>query len=429
MTHAADFLMDARSALNAGQPRAAYHLATGMLLSEPGRTDLYLAAAESLRWQYLPEFAGLYELAAARPDDRDAILALAQQILANGDAPLAVALARRAVALEPEWAGSLALLALAGAADFQPALGLQALLDRKHLEFDPAFARAWCSLLCGDIGRVLDFVEGARAELRHAALDHETRTFRETWLYYMEGCLARRVTVEEPADILRAWHFIQYGSVILECSPDLEPGGGRFTATWKSYRQVTAILKALFDLLIRIDRRPSTIVAAGGRDSAILGRAAAEFLEVPFRSVGDGYPDLTRALIVAAHAGDLEGLPLSEVREGQTVFALHVNWLVVGHIVPDVCGMLSLSCTLPWHVESALARSAPQLGALREPSEAEVVQRLLTAEGETNVSAHAAMPLYAERAADITGRRTGSRRERFRRDSPVPTVQSWRGFM
>lgn len=199
MTHAADFLMDARRALDAGEPRAAYLLAT------------------------------------ARPNDRDVILALAQQILATGDAPLALAIARRAVDLEPGYAGSLALLALAGAADFQPALGLSALLDQEHLDFDPAFARAWCWLLCGEIDGVLNFIEGARADLRHAGPYPRTRKDREPWLHYLEDCLARRVTVEEPADILKAWDFIQYGSVLLECCPDLEPGGGRFTATWKSY--------------------------------------------------------------------------------------------------------------------------------------------------------------------------------------------------
>lgn len=149
---------------------------------------------------------------------------------------------------------------------------------------------------------------------------------------------------------------------------------------------------------------------------------------MPFRSAGDQHTDLEHSLIVAAQAGDLAGLALDEVGEAQTVFALDANWLAVGHVVPDVCGVLSLGCTLPWHVETAMAHSAPQPAALRVPSEMEVVQRLLKAEGDTNASAFAALPFYADRAADLSGHRAGSRRERFRRDSPVPTLQSWRGY-
>ena len=428
MTYAADVLMEARRAINGGDPRTAYLLATNALMSEPGRVDLHLAAAESLHWLGQADFARVYELAAAHPRDRDAVLGLAQFILARGDAPLAVSIAGRAVELQPHFPASLALLALAWAADFQPANGLPALRHRTGLEFDPAFVRAWCALLCGEIESVLRFVEGARAALRDSALDRETWSFREGWLHYLEHCVARRVTLGEPSDILRAWHFVQYGSVILDCCEDLEPGGGRFTATWKSYGEVTAILKALFDLLIRTGRRPLVVVAAPGRDSAILGRAAAQFLDVPFHSSVDGHTDRAGALIVAAHASDLDALPVSDGRDGETVFAMEVSWLAVGHVVPDVCGMLSLSCTLPWHVETALAHHAAGSRPSGLPSEEEVVQRLLAAEGQATVSAGAALPFYAERAADMTGGRAGRRRERFRRDSPVPTLQSWRGY-
>jgi hypothetical protein len=424
-----DDLLAARAALNAGDPRRAYVLVTTGLLAETDRTDLYLAAAESLRWLGQPDFAVLYELAASKPTDRDTILALAQQILANGDAPVAVAIAGRAVDLDPVSETSLALLALAWAADFQPSQGRETLLDRPRLDFDPAFALSWCSLLCGEIDGVLSFIEAQRADLGRFRLDHATQIFRETWIHYLEDCLARRVTIETPRDEIRTWHFIQYGSTVLDCCPDLAAAGGRFTATWRSYRQVTALLKVLLDLLIRVDRRPLTVAAAPGRDSAILGRVVAELLEVPFRTASATDTHLARALIVAAHGRDLDGLPLWIIGEAQTVFAFDFNWLTPGPVVPDVSGMLSLSCTLPWHAETAIAQSSPPPGPLRMPGEAEVVRRLLAAEGDTHASALDALPFYAERAGDMKGRRAGFRREQFRRDSPVPTLVSWRGYV
>ncbi len=429
MIQADDYLLAARAAIDAGDFRRSYMLVTGAMQIDPNRSDLYLAADESLRWLGRTRLADLYEAAAPRTAGHDTVLELAHEILATGDAPLAVNIARRAVVLKPGSPPALGVLALALAADFRPAEGRTLLLDYRELEFDQAFVRAWCALLCGEVDSVLRFVEDTRIDLQCVPVDSATRTRRETWTQYMEDCLARRSTIEEPSGDLRAWHFIQYGAAIMTESPDLSTAGGRFTATWKSYREVTAILKALYDLLIRTNRRPALVLAAPGRDSSILARVASALLDVPFHEATDAPMDRDGALIVASRGSDLAGLPVEVTLRGQTVFALDFDWLAPGLVVPDICGMLSLSCTLPWHSETRMAMSAVLPGARHVAAEAEVVRRLLDAEGDTSASAVHALPFYAERVWDLKGCRPAVRRERFRRDSPVATLLSWRGYV
>ena len=404
-------------------------LVTGAMPMAPDRSDLYLAAGESLRWLGQARLADLYEAAAPRSADHLAVLGLAQEILASGDAPLAVDIARRAVALKPGSLPALGLLALALTADFRPAEGRTLLLDHRTLEYDQAFVKAWCALLCGEVESVLRFIENTRFDLQYVPGDAATRASRETWTQYMEDCLARRSTIAEPSGDLRAWHFIQYGAAIMTESPDLSTAGGRFTATWKSYRDVTAILKSLYDLLIRTNRRSALVLAAPGRDSSILARVASALLDVPFHEATDASMDRDGTLIVASRGSDLAGLPVEITRRAQTVFALDFNWLTPGLVVPDICGMLSLSCTLPWHSETRMAMSAVPPGARHVAAEAEVVRRLLDAEGDTSASAVHALPFYAERVGDLKGHRPAVRRERFRRDSPVATLLSWRGYV
>lgn len=429
MIQADDYLLAARAAIDAGDFRRAYMLVTGAMQIDPTRSDLYLAAGESLRWLGQTRLADLYEAAALRTPGHDTVLELAQEILATGDAPLAVDIARRAVDLNRGSLPALGLLALALAADFRPAEGRALLIDYRGLEFDQAFVRAWCALLCGEVDSVLRFVEDTRMDLQRVPVDSATRTSRETWTQYMEDCLARRGTVAEPLADVRAWHFIQYGAAIMTESPDLATAGGRFTATWKGYREVTAILKALYDLLIRTNRRPALVLPAPGRDSSILARVASALLDVPFHEATDAHVHAEGALIVASRGSDLAGLPVEITRRGQTVFAFDFNWLTPGHVVPDICGMLSLSCTLPWQSETRMAMSAVLPGARHVAAEAEIVRRLLQAEGDTSASAVNALPFYAERAWDLKGHRPAVRRERFRRDSPVATLHSWRGYV
>lgn len=424
-----DYLMAAREALDSGNARQAYALVTGAMLNDPGRSDLCMAASESLRWLGRSHLAALYERAATHPADYLTVLELAQEVLAIGDAPLAIDFARRAVDLNPRSLPSIGLLALALAADFRPAEGRDLLIDYRELEFSHGFVRAWCALLCGEIDSVLRFVEDARMDSQIFQIEPEVRGHRDYWVGYIEQCLARRVTVDEPSCDLRSWHFIQYGAAILTTNPAVGSMAGRFTANWPSYREVAAIVKALHDLLVRTERRPTLVVAAPGRDSAIIGRIAAEYLRVPIVGATDAHAEEANTLIVAARADNLVDLPIASTSRRQTVFAFEFNWLIPGFTVPDICGMLSLSCTLPWHAETRFAVSASKLGTGNEPAESEVVKRILDAEGDTNQSAVAAMPFYLERAGDLKGHRSRQRREQFRRDSPVPTNRSWRGFL
>ena len=66
-------------------------LVTSAMGVDPGRTDLYLPAAESLRWLGQSQLADLFELAAGQSTDHEILLGLAQELLAIGDARLSSA--------------------------------------------------------------------------------------------------------------------------------------------------------------------------------------------------------------------------------------------------------------------------------------------------------------------------------------------------
>jgi hypothetical protein len=227
-----EYLASTRDALNVNDVRAAYHVATTGLIAHPSVSELYLAAADCAHRGQHTSLAHLFGAVADNPGSPEAVTALAQEVLAFGDAPLAVAVAGHALSLRPDSLPAATLLALSLAADFRPEQGCVVLRARALADFNSRYALAWCALMCAQIADIPDFIDRTRSDLRRSPMAANEDAHYELWLGYLEECLARLVTVEHPARHVRPWHFIQYGSALLDCCEYTDAAGGRYVATW-----------------------------------------------------------------------------------------------------------------------------------------------------------------------------------------------------
>lgn len=158
------------------------------------------------------------------------------------------------------------------------------------------------------------------------------------------------------------------------------------------------------------------------RDSQILGRAAADILSSGFATAIPENIGQPGVLVMGASARSFGALPIACVHRRQTIFSMDLNWLQPGPLVPDVCGMLSQVCTLPWNgtiVKDHHTGGTRTVGPdLRERKE--IVPLILSAPRTIDPGFGEVVVFYRERASDLKGHRPPQRRLMFRRDSPVP---------
>lgn len=155
-------------------------------------------------------------------------------------------------------------------------------------------------------------------------------------------------SVGQPRPHIRDWHFIQYGSAILDFYHDDEVAGGRYVAAWgtrASVRQVAVRVKAYAEAL---GLRLRKIAYLDDRNSEIIARVIGHILHIepePYRA------DATEEglLIVGASATDFdEYSELAQVSTGQLLFAFYLGWMQAAFISPDLVGLLAQSYTFPW---------------------------------------------------------------------------------
>jgi tetratricopeptide (TPR) repeat protein len=427
---AEEHLRSAQEAAEEGQDQEALRRLSFGFEADRTYQPLYQLAAACLRRLGGAAEAALFESALASFGEPRAFFALGYHFVDVGHNRLAIPFLERALELAPGNVGIALELAVALTAHFQPARAHELLsgLDLDD-EFWPTYQRHWCALLCGESAGTEEFIALARAQLEEVEPeDEEERVPLLQALDKLEECLGRLRAVQAPRQLIRDWHFIQYGSAILDyfdqrtAEDGLAVAGGRWVALWGSNAALAAILAKLRGLLEELGRVPELVLGLPDRDSQIVGRALAELLAIPFSTVSG---DIARphTLVVACDSRELRAYEeLREVQPGQTVFALNLHWLAPCAICPDIVGVLSQVYYVPWgeqfrldHASQQYQRTAPD-----ERDAAVIAAEIVATPPEDDPGFEATLAFYRAHAAYLKGAQPGAIRLPFWVDSPLP---------
>lgn len=242
-----------------------------------------------------------------------------------------------------------------------------------------------------------DGVAGQIAMLRDAltyAPEDENTMYLNQKLDELTEMLERYEQLNAPEMHIRDWHFIQYGSVILDFfdTPEEYVAGGRHVAAWGTMESVRTICRKLQHYLEALDLDFQAVRYLPNRDAEIVGRVVAQLLQIPLEIYDNQRPS-ANCLIVAAHGNEFDDFEeLAAVQSGQILFALNHPWLESTFVSPDIIGLMSQMYVLPWAgggyrvIDEATneleqippdLRTPPEIAAeiLQTTSELEIVQK------------------------------------------------------
>jgi len=283
-----------------------------------------------------------------------------------------------------------------------------------------------CKVLTGETEGVQEVLDELR-EMLDAQPDQEQMIFPKSKVNEVHEMLRRYHTVDDPRMHIRDWHYIQYGGVLLDYFDDSENyvAGGRYVASWGSFESVKAAAVRLRRFMETLTVPVRSVVAMPDRDSEIVGRVIAQQLGTDL-SIYDPQYSYTDCLIVAAQNSAFNGhQELTTVRNGQLLYALHLDWLEAAHICPDIAEFMAQAYYFPWNgggfkvidAESGkFERTEPDTRpAIEIAAEISALQQEETGMEDL-------LRFYAERRSLLKGIGTeaGEQRYNFMIESPVP---------
>lgn len=310
---------------------------------------LYEIAVACLQKLDAPEEAALFHAVLNTPDDPQVYKNLGNHFMEEKHYVLALAFYEGYHALAPEDQEILHDLAICYARRFRMKDALATMESLESNDFWDIYFRNKCRILSGETAEVPEDIE-AMSNLLENYPDQDEVYWPKVKTRELHDMLQRLRSVPEPAMHIRDWHFIHYGSVILDYfESDEYVAGGRYVALWGSFNAVKGVAlrlrKFAEELAVPIDH----VAALDDRDSEITGRVLARELGLEFTTY---HPEGAHknALIVAGDASELGRYEaLNTARDGQILFALNLDWLDTAYICPDICGYMSQYYYFPWN--------------------------------------------------------------------------------
>ena len=426
-----DSLAQAKENFAQGKFQECLRLLTFAFTENPDNKDCYVLAAMCLKQMSAEDEARLFEEALARFDNARAFFDLGYHFIDAGHNRLAVPMLERAFALAPGNSNIGLELAIASCALFNPQRA-RAVLAQCDLStsFWVGYQFYWASLLCGITDGVEQFSKESRRQFLSQAASHEIRGA----LYALDKLDEMRIRVaifKEIPPLIQHWHFIQYGSAILDYFDDsngqdgLKVAGGRWVYVGISYMQLTITLNKLRRYMTELGKPAKQVLSMPDRDSVIIAHGAAKILDLPLvvlAKPADAGQDDT--LLVAAHNWNLAEAPIERVQRGQLVFTFNHNWLEPGPNTADVIGLMSQYCTFPWSADRIVMD--PRTNQRTEASEdrrepEEIAFEFGNQLSELGAEFDQLLQFYKDHLVYMKGGRLGgNKRWRFITDSPVP---------
>lgn len=423
------------------EPAKALSHLTGGFEKDAAFRPLYELAAQCLRDLSGEDEAVLFDAALADFQNHKPFFDLGYHFIDVDHYRLAVPFLERAHLLAPGDALVASELAIAYTHQFQPQRGRDALQDvYQTASFWAAYQYFWCCLLCNsDLDEIADFVADGRNALAESNLSEEDLQGPAAALDKMERCLERLLLLGEDLQpqLVRDWHFIQYGAALLDFFDDrtdengLQVAGGRYVALWGSLPSIAGILHKLVRFLEALDRKPERLLYLPERDSEIIGIALGTLLNLPPEEADETNIVGPDRLIVAADNRLLDDWrPLYLSFPNQTVFALNVHWTEDGSVTPDAGGLMTQTYYFPWRGEGITIDPETRETIPTPPDTRpsfEIAAELAATEGELDMGFDAEhLPFYVHLRDHLAGAPSitppsGERaRLRFNSDSPVP---------
>lgn len=264
----------------------------------------------------------------------------------------------------------------------------------------------------------------------------------EEWYEETGDLLARIHDFDDREQLgLREWHYVQTRGAIVAVNPDTNMPGERFAFCAPPLQDIAQIIAVTAAALDQRGYAPNRLLWLGDR-SEVLARLFAEWWDIEPDEIrayepGDNTDDDENlALLVMSHSYDIMALPteeavfeLYEARAGLITFSFNLQWTERQAITPDIVGLLSQYCYLPWeasvsfdnhgNVNVAPIEEAPDAVAL-----AKQMAALFPSERDCDVNAQRLLETYNGCTDLILDHRDG---ELYRKSlvthSPVPSHQ------
>ena|GEM_PF-571050 len=248
----------------------------------------------------------------------------------------------------------------------------------------------------------------------------------------LREALERYASFQEVQTNIRDWQFIQYGSAVLDVHHDGEKylAGGRNGISFGTMETVRSMADRVKQFVQRLEIPIQQVAALDDRDSKIIGRLLAKVLDVPFYFY-NRFAYIEHTLIVA---GDSSYLTyhwyndLSEIKNGQVVFALNHNWTRPTKITPDIIGQMAQQYRFPWDgggMQFWADNDQEKVKVEVTPADNRSAEEIASEIFETQflpVDMQDLLDFYAEKKPYLKGigERSGSTRFEFNIESPVP---------
>lgn len=191
---------------------------------------------------------------------------------------------------------------------------------------------------------------------------------------------------------LRAWHYVQTRSILMETNPDENVPGERFVFFQPSEEDVAYIVGMTAALLDNKGYAPNRLLWLG-ESSEPLARLFAQWWEIApeniraYQSDDNTDDEDELALLVLAHSYDVMNLPdeeamvhLINARAGLITFALDVRWTERQPMTPDITGFLSQACNLPWEDRLQVSEDQQTVTRLEETRDAQKIAEDIAAQ-------------------------------------------------
>lgn len=431
---AATTLQEAEKLARDGQLEEALGALIPGFHQDSGHRPLYQFAERVLRQLNATEEAALFAVAQKNLNAAEPLYNLGYHFIEVGRTSMAFPFLKRANQLEPQNPRIASELAVASCEQFAPQLGYEALVRAQPVEFWECFQMHWCGVLAQrGLDDALAFAHDAQSELNSPDLDEETYALTIPAIEKLSTVLERLATVENPAPHIRDWQLIQHGGAVLKpfdrcfSDEDVQVAGGRWVYVQLNASMIVGILQNLRRFLKEVGRAPKLILVLPDRDSEIVGRAAAQVMGLPWEFANEELLGAPYTLIVSASTRALNDWEaLETTATDQTVFALDLPFLERARYSPDVVGVLSQLCVLPW--AGGGFRVDPETQAVvdipadeRLPQEIAAELAATESEEDSNFDEHLAF--YKRYARLLIGHKYGQTRTPFLIDSPLPAAR------
>lgn len=310
---------------------------------------LYEIAVACLQKLDAPEEAALFKAVLDEPGNPLVYKKLGEHFMEEKHYNLAMAFYEGYRLLAPEDQEILHDLAICYARRFRMKDALQTMESLQSNDFWDLYFRNKCRILCNETAGVQEDIE-SMSNLLENHPDREEAYWPLVKTRELMDMLQRLQRVPEPRMHIQDWHFIHYGSAILEYfESDEYVAGGRYVALWGSFNAVKSVARQLRKFAEKLSVHIDHIAALDDRDSEITGRALARELGLEF-SIYHPEGAHHNALIVAGNASELGRYEeLNTATDGQILFALNLDWLDAAYICPDICGYMSQYYYFPWN--------------------------------------------------------------------------------